>query len=438
MNEAVDRYTKIIADNKAGMHQGIYSVCSAHRNVIRASMKQAMNDDSILLVESTSNQVNQYGGYMGMKPAEFVYYVKRIAKEVNFPSECLLLGGDHLGPNVWRQEDAGAAMDKAHELIRQYIAAGYRKIHLDCSMHLSGDRGNPHKPLADHIVAARAASLCATAEKARQSSHRGAMEPIYVIGTEVPTPGGSRDCEEASLRLTPAAEVRQTITAAYEAFLEQGMEAAWERVNALVVQPGAEFGDDQVFDFDPEKAQELTHALDDIPNLVFEAHSTDFQSAASLKALVRGHFCILKVGPLLTYAWREALFALADIESELLDDRKASRLKQILEEEMLANPAYWEEYYTGDEREQLFKRMYSYSDRSRYYWPVARLQEAVQRLFKNLRRINPPPSIYSQYLPLEYRAWRSGALSLDPEDLAEYHVMEVLKTYAAACGMNKE
>ncbi len=438
MNDAVDRYTKIIEDNKAGIHKGVYSVCSAHRNVIRASMKQAMNDDSILLIESTSNQVNQYGGYMGMKPAEFVSYVKRIAKEVNFPSECLLLGGAHLGPNVWRQEDAGAAMDKAHELIRQYITAGYRKIHLDCSMHLSGDRGDPQMPMADHIVAARSASLCATAEKTQQSNHRGNLKPIYVIGTEVPAPGGAKDSEETSLRLTAVADVRETIAATHEAFQEQGMEAAWERVNALVVQPGVEFGDDQVFDFDPEKAQELSLTLDNIPNLVFEANSTDFQSASALNALVRGHFCILKVGPMLTYAWREAVFALADIESEFLNDSKASRLKQMLEEEMLANPAHWENYYTGDEGEKRFKRMYSYLDRSRYYWPINRLQEAVQRLFKNLRRINPPPSIYSQYLPLEYRAWRNGVLSLDPEDLAEYHVMEVLKTYATACGMNKE
>ena len=50
-----------------------------------------------------------------------------------------MLGGDHLGPYVWRAEPADEAMAKARDLVRDYVAAGYTKIHLDASMRLGGD-----------------------------------------------------------------------------------------------------------------------------------------------------------------------------------------------------------------------------------------------------------------------------------------------------------
>ena len=46
---------------------------------------------------------------------------------------------------------------------------------------------------------------------------------------------------------------------------------AWNRVIALVVQPGVEFDHHQVLDYHPEAAQDLSRSLDDIPGMVFEA-----------------------------------------------------------------------------------------------------------------------------------------------------------------------
>ena len=430
---AVETFARIIRDNKAGRPKGIYAVCSAHKGVIRASMQQALADDSILLVESTSNQVDQFGGYTGMTPADFVAYMQGIADDEDFPEERLLLGGDHLGPNEWQDRAAAEAMDNSHELIRQYVAAGYHKIHLDCSMFLTDDEGDRSKPLADEIVAARAAALCTTAEETWKTFPAGAHAPVYVIGTDVPVPGGAREHAEV-MEVTPAADAQRTVEVTKRAFLDAGLKDAWERVCALVVQPGVEFGDDQVFDYDAVKADALIGALDGVPNLVFEAHSTDYQTEAALTAMTAGHFCVQKVGPWLTYAWREALFALADIETES-SVADSSRLKEILEEVMQADPKYWKKYYSGTEQEQFIKRKYSYSDRSRYYWPDERLAAAVEKLFANLRAAKPSPTLYYQYMPAEYHAWRAGEVDLDPEAMALRHVRGVLGVYSRACRM---
>jgi tagatose-1,6-bisphosphate aldolase non-catalytic subunit AgaZ/GatZ len=93
---------KIAEANRANGTQGIYSVCSAHRQVIEAAVLQAKSDRSLLLIEATCNQVNQEGGYTGMTPNDFRDYVQAIAAEFDFPTNQLILGGDHLGPNPWR------------------------------------------------------------------------------------------------------------------------------------------------------------------------------------------------------------------------------------------------------------------------------------------------------------------------------------------------
>lgn len=431
---AVEKFVQIIRDNKIGTPVGIYSVCSAHKGVIRASMQQAKEDDSILLVESTSNQVDQNGGYTGMKPADFVAYMNEIATAEGFPADRLLLGGDHLGPNGWQGLNAEKAMENSHELIRQYVAAGYQKIHLDCSMFLADDEGDRHKPLADEVVASRAAALCRTAEETWKTLPAGAPAPVYVIGTEVPIPGGATEHEDG-VEATPAADARHTVEVTRQAFLDAGLKEAWDRVCALVVQPGVEFGDDQVFDYNRGGAGELIHALDEVPNLVFEAHSTDYQTESALTAMTEGHFCIQKVGPWFTYAWREALFALADIENEA-GIADSSRLKEVLEEVMQENPKYWKKYYPGTRQEQFIKRRYSYSDRSRYYWPDKKLQAAVEKLFANLRKSPPSPTLFLQFMPAEYHAWRDGKLEYDPEAMALHHVREVVKIYSRSCRMD--
>src|SRR5215471_9782127 len=95
---------------RKGERGGIYSVCSAHPLVIEAAMQQALEDGTTLLVEATSNQVDQFGGYTGMRPADFIRFVTDIADRVGLDAGRVAFGGDHLGPNPWRDRPAAEAM----------------------------------------------------------------------------------------------------------------------------------------------------------------------------------------------------------------------------------------------------------------------------------------------------------------------------------------
>ena len=117
-----------------------------------------------------------------------------------------------------------------------------------------------------------------------------------------------------------------------------GLGDAWQRVVAVVVQPGVEFDHQRVFDFEPDKVRELSAVVAE-SGLVFEAHSTDYQLQEGLRALVEDHWAVLKVGPGLTFALREALFALAAIEDDLVArPSSAPAWSTVVDEVMLAEP----------------------------------------------------------------------------------------------------
>jgi len=317
VGQATEQLAARLRENREGKAVGVYSICSANRYVLEVGMIRAKRDGSLLLIESTSSQVNQFGGYTGRTPAQFVLFVKEIAAASGLPFERIVLGGDHLGPNVWRGEEPASAMKKAADLVRACVLAGYTKIHLDASMHLAGDLGGPGSPLADEVVSVRAAEMCAAAEEAHATLAKGSPPPLYVIGTEVPIPGGELS-DGRPPEITRVEDAVQTVEVARRAFESRGLHAAWERVIALVVQPGVEFGDATVFPYQAEETRDLSRFVGEAWQGVFEAHSTDYQTPRALREMVRDHFAILKVGPWLTFAFREAVFALAAVEEEWL------------------------------------------------------------------------------------------------------------------------
>jgi D-tagatose-1,6-bisphosphate aldolase subunit GatZ/KbaZ len=417
-----------LARHRAGEPIGVTSVCSAHPLVLEAAALQAKADGGVLLVEATSNQVDQYGGYTGMRPDDFAALVHRIADQAGLPHTRVVLGGDHLGPQRWRDLGAEQAMDRAEVLVTEYVRAGFTKIHLDCSMACAGDP----IPLPGPVVAQRAARLARSADKAAVELGQPA-DLVYVIGTEVPVPGGARETIDTLTPTTPDA-AQATVDEHRAAFVEAGADEAWERVIALVVQPGVEFDHVQVFDYEPAAARRLSHVITGHPGLVFEAHSTDYQTRDALAQLVRDHWAVLKVGPGLTFALREALFALAAIEDELVADTDRSRLVDELEAAMLADPTWWAGYYDGDPDQQRLARRYSFSDRSRYYWPRPDVSAAAERLFRNLDAVGIPLPLLSQHLPVQYRRVRTGELAADAYALVIDHVRDVLRDYAYASG----
>jgi len=314
-------------------------------------------------------------------------------------------------------------MREAELTVQAYVRAGFQKIHLDASMACADDHG----PLSGELIARRAAVLCAAAEQAS-----GTQKPVYVIGTEVPIPGGATE-SLTELAVTSREDAAETLAVHRRVFNEAGLAHVWPRVIALVVQPGVEFNHDSVVDYDPAGAVHLTGLLNEEEALVYEAHSTDYQRPEAYRNLVRDGFAILKVGPALTFAMREALAALSSIETELLGPAQSSHLMDVLERAMIQDPRNWEHHYSGDEQAMHLLRRYSYSDRVRYYWNAPPVKEAVEMLLVNLGQVAIPETMLSAFLPEEYLAVRAGALQPDAHCLINHRIRRVLRTYADAC-----
>lgn len=419
---------ELVKKHQQGIPTSICSVCSAQQQVVEAALEYAMERNKPALIESTCNQVNQFGGYSGMKPLDFVRFVRGIAGRRGFPEKSLILGGDHLGPYPWRDHSISHAMDMACCMVRDYVKAGYNKIHLDTSMQIGTDPAYHTEPLDTEIAVERCAELCEAAELAVPAS---GDKPAYVIGTEVPIPGGT-DGHHGPPTVTDTAELERTISLTEKAFRTRGLEAAWNRVIAVVVQPGVEFGDEAIYEYDPEKTRGLYAIRNKYPNLVFEGHSTDFQQADRLRQMTADGIAILKAGPALTFAFREAVFLLNHIEQELyLDDPLVdnARVPQILVQAMKQEPEYWYSYHQGDSRKLKLSLKYSLSDRSRYYWSNQTVQNALQKLFSNLRRVSIPTTLISQYFPNQYWRIRQGSIKSDPAALITDRIKDVLRMY---------
>ncbi len=408
----------IPAARHRGEHRGITSVCSAHPVVIEAALRLAKANGKTVLIEATCNQVNQDGGYTGMNPADFRRFVEGIAAEVGLEPAKIVLGGDHLGPNPWKHLPADEAMDKAEAMIAAYARAGFTKLHLDTSM---GCAGEP-VALSDALTAGRAARLARAAE-----ANAGDVAPVYVIGTEVPVPGGATHALDG-LELTRPESVARTYDVHAEAFKALGLGDAFSRVIGLVVQPGVEFGHSDVIHFDAEKARALSASLSSLPGIVFEAHSTDYQTEEGLRALVANGFAILKVGPWLTFALREALYGLDGIADVMDGHAPRGGLMATMERIMRSSPDHWRKYYSGDETALWLQRHFSLSDRIRYYWPDPAARGAVERLLGRLegRRIAAP--VVSQFLP----AAGLGSGDAECRALLVGSVMRVLEVYERA------
>jgi D-tagatose-1,6-bisphosphate aldolase subunit GatZ/KbaZ len=377
----------------------------------------------MMLIEATCNQVNQFGGYTGMQPVDFVALVNRIAAEEGLPNEKIIFGGDHLGPNPWRREGASLAMAKAKEMVAAYVAAGFRKVHLDASMGCADEPA----ALDDALTAERAAQLAKAAEIAAAAI--GGPLPEYVIGTEVPPPGGA-DHALSAVEPTNSAAARYTIDVHREVFLKHGLSDAFSRVIALVVQPGVEFGNENVVFYDRSKARALSQLLDCEPALIFEAHSTDYQRQSDLRHLVEDGFSILKVGPQLTFVLRETLYGLDLVASDLLPDYGHRPLLQTMERLMLVEPENWLNHYGGSEACRRVQRHYSLSDRIRYYWNKSDAESAVANLMNALRGAVIPATLFRQHLP-SFEGF--AGKPLDPNLLLLAAVERTLEIYHRAC-----
>lgn len=410
-----------LANNfRSGKPQSIVAICSAHPLVLRAALRLGKKQQTPVLIEATCNQVNQEGGYTGLNPKQFVQRIRSLCEMEDFNCNALILGGDHLGPNPWQHLKAEEAMSRAEQMVSDYAAAGFNKFHLDASMRCADDP----EFLEEGFIASRAARMALVIEKTCKS-HKHAP-PAYIIGTEVPPPGGATHTLD-EVTPTAASDALATVQIHRELFTRMGLEDAFSRVIGLVVQPGVEFGDVNVVQYQREKAKKLAHVLHKEPQLIFEAHSTDYQTSQSLLNLVQDGFSILKVGPWLTFALREALYALDNLDLALTPGRPTDTLMDKMETLMLSNSAHWDGHYKGSDNERRLKRHFSYSDRIRYYWPEQEAEDAVAYLTSRLQNQDIPETLLSQYLPASWRCAMQG--ESNPENWIINMIEQVILQY---------
>ncbi len=433
----MDAMRQMLANRKKGMrYAGIPSFCTASDLVIEACLEQAMRFDDHVLVEATANQVNQFGGYTGMKPADYRDFVYEIADRIGFPKEKIILGGDHLGPLTWQDEPEEEAMKKSVELVKLFVLAGFKKIHLDTSMRVADDPRD--EMLSDETIARRGAILYEACEEAYQellAKNPDEVRPAFIIGSEVPIPGGAQEAED-SISVTKPEAVEKTLAVYKEQFEKRGLKNAFENIIGIVVQPGVEFGDADVFHYNRTNAATLTGAMKKYDNVVLEGHSTDYQPPKCLKEMVEDGIAILKVGPALTFSLREGLFALSMMEKILVPEEDQAHFIEVMEETMMKNPGNWQKHYHGSEEELAVKRKYSFSDRCRYYFAQPEMKAATQKLLDNMKGVTIPLGMLRQYMPQQYIKVRDGVLPADPRALVKDCVVHLVEDYNYATKLN--
>jgi D-tagatose-1,6-bisphosphate aldolase subunit GatZ/KbaZ len=422
---------EMMEKRRQGIKCGIPSYCTANELALEIALRRAKMLNQPVLIEATANQVNQYGGYTGMLPKDFYKLVLDMAAAIDLPEQMVILAGDHLGPLTWQNLPEAEAMEKSIELVYQYTRAGFTKIHLDTSMKVADDAEGL---LSTEVIARRGATLYKAAIKGYEelkAEKPEAIRPVFVVGSEVPIPGGAQEAED-SLAVTSVEAFKDTVATYKRVWEEEGVAEGMNDVIAVVVQPGVEFGDDQVFLYDSAAAAELCAALKEFPEVCFEGHSTDYQSPACLKAMVEDGIAILKVGPALTYGLREALFSMSLMENELVPAEERSNFIDVLENTMLANPGNWQKHYHGDEKQLHLARKYSFSDRARYYMGQPEVLAAMEKLFTNLDTYKIPLNMLHQYMPLTYAKVRDGELPLKAKELAMDGVTNFMLDYEYA------
>jgi D-tagatose-1,6-bisphosphate aldolase subunit GatZ/KbaZ len=428
---AASRMVKLLktlrSRHRGGHIGGQVAVCSIHPQVLQAAARQAQKDQSLLLVETTAHQVNRCGGYSGMTPVDFAGSLQRLAAEHGLAPGRVLLGADHLGPHPWRHLPSHQAMAQAEALVQAVVMAGYHKLHLDTARSCVDD---PQGGVPPEVASRRAAALCRAAESTALQA--GTAPPLYVIGTEVPAPGGSLAASGA-IAITEPQDLQDELHHYRNAFRRAGVAQVWERVVAVVVQPGVDFDDHRTATYQPAAAAALSAFHDQLPDpMTFEVHAADYQSPAALTHLVRDHFTLLKVGPCLTFALREALMALAHIEDALPGLTNRSNLIAVMEQLMLKDPQHWRRHYRGSAAELRYLRHYSLRDRIRYYWSDAHARQACETLITNLQR-PIPRALLRQFLPDLDDAVSSAALTPTPQAIIQRRIQAALQPYSQAC-----
>ncbi len=295
-------------------------------------------------------------------------------------------------------------MARARELVRQCVLAGYAKLHLDASMRLAGDPGAPEAPLDAAIATERTAELCAAAEQAHAEAAGGSPPPLYVIGTDVPAPGG-----EVGEAAAPGRDHRRRGRARQSRspgtrFAKRGLESAVGARGRGGAAAGGRLHQHARVRLPARAGGPARRARPRVPGLVFEAHSTDYQRPASLRALVADRFAVLKVGPRsdlrLPRGRARPRGDRARVAGRPPRRRGRAACGRRSRRRWPPSPRTGAGHHAEADEACAALRAFGFSDRVRYYWPAPAVRAALGRLFANLRR-SPPPLPLAEPVPAE-------------------------------------
>ena len=378
-----DMLQNIIARNNSGEHIATPSVCSANPEVLSASLQLASNPNRPLVIEATSNLVNQVSGCTRMDARKFVAFIADLKSKHWIESSIVKLGDDHLRPQVWKLETAD--MEKVQDLVSDYVRSGIKKIKPDCS---EGCADEP--PLIDiDTAAARAADLAVSSLDAASAPE----EISFVIGTEVPPPSGVRLGDGGHIIPISSKSIFKTLMAHLAALAEKGIEDSWPQVSGLEVQPSIEFGPDEVFTMSKGTNSGFRDAISECPEICFEADSTDFQQPEIFAKLENTVLASPNVGPALTFALGRKLYVLDRIVQK--QTALAVALTQGVEAAMREKTEYWQSHYSESD---ISKRYFSYADRIRYYKPLPAVKEPIDNLIFNFDKLKISKHVLEQSL----------------------------------------
>lgn len=390
------------------------SFCTSNFDVIKIIIFFCKIKKLPCLIECTSNQVNQNGGYTKNTPKSFIKKIFKISKNLKFKKKNLYLGGDHLGPLPWKYNSKTIALKNSIKLIGDFLRQNYCKIHIDTSIKCRDD-----KQINNKMIFNRSKEILKT-----PIIKKRLKDKFLIIGSEVPL-SGSGDVNK--LTVTSKEQIKGECNQFKKVLKDLKLK---NKKFGLVIEPGMKYMHSKVVVPKFKKFFEIKKISKD-ENFVFEAHSTDFQSQQILTKLVQNNFKFLKVGPELTLNYSKAIFFMHQIEKKFYK-KKHSNIRKVILKSMINNPKYWKDYYKKKNENHFLN---SKLDRMRYYLHVNSVSKSINLLKKNINNITFEKnfSLLNQINKKEFLRYQQNKLS-NFEIIQLIYISKVLKKYFLACG----
>ena len=211
--------------NKAIKNKALPSFCTSNIEVIKTILFFCNIKKLPCLIECTSNQVNQNGGYTNKTPKMFIKEILNISKKTKFDSKKLYLGGDHLGPLPWKKENTKTAIKNSISLINQFLKYNFCKIHIDTSIKCRDD-----KYINSEIIFNRTNKILNDFNIKKKIKNK-----FLVIGTEVPLSGSG---DNNKIVKTSKKQIVSEVTKFKEILKKLNLKS---NLFGLVIEPGMKY-----------------------------------------------------------------------------------------------------------------------------------------------------------------------------------------------------